>query len=61
MAARVGFLAIHFLLECLYFFVGLVLARALTAFTGRGILDFQSYGQPKGLNILPALWLHFMF
>ena len=34
----------------LVFFVGLVLALAVTAFTGRGIPDFQSYGQLKGIE-----------
>ena len=32
------------------FFVGLVLALAVTAFTGRGIPDFQSYGRLKGIE-----------
>ena len=32
------------------FFVGLVLALAVTAFTGRGIPDFHSYGQLKGIE-----------
>ena len=34
----------------LVFFVGLVLALAVTAFTGRGFPDFQSYGQLKGIE-----------
>ena len=34
----------------LVFFVGLVLALAVTAFTGRGIPAFQSYGQLKGIE-----------
>jgi uncharacterized membrane protein YdcZ (DUF606 family) len=50
MAARVGFLAIHFLRACSYLFVGLVLALAETTSTGRGISDFQSYGQLKGIE-----------
>ena len=32
------------------FFVGLVLVLAVTAFTERGIPDFQSYGQLKGIE-----------
>jgi transporter family-2 protein len=34
----------------LVFFVGLVLALAVTAFTGRGIPDFQSDGQLNGIE-----------
>ena len=34
----------------LVFIVGLVLAIAVTAFTGRGMSDFQSFGQLKGIE-----------
>ena len=34
----------------LVFFVGLVLALAVTPFTGRGIPDFQNYGQLNGIE-----------
>ena len=34
----------------LVFFVGLFLALAVTAFTGRGFPDFHSYGQLKGIE-----------
>ena len=34
----------------LVFIVGLVLAIAVTAFTGRGMPDFQSFGQLKGIE-----------
>ena len=48
--------------------MGLVLALAVTAFAGRGILDFQSYGQLNGIEyfagfvvafyvVSPLFWL----
>ena len=39
----------------LVFFVGLVLAIAITALTGRGVPDFRRYGQLKGIEYFAGL------
>jgi hypothetical protein len=39
----------------LVFFVGLVLAIGITALTGRGVPDFRSYGQLKGIEYFSGL------
>ena len=40
-------------------FLGLVLARAVTAFTGKGIPDFQSYGQLNGIEYFAGVVVAF--
>ena len=59
---RAGWVLGNPLFACvLVFFVGLVLALAVTTLPEEGFPISKVMGNLKGLNILPAFWLHFTF